>query len=487
MIKLGSGKLFDLLVQNVREEEMISHETQLPVITLPNGDKYVPACRVANCLYDWTADEASFAAYEACFDMGYHLKVMKFKDRGRVIYDFAPDIPTQFDSAIKAVDEEEDIVEVPFDSSVSELYDKVERALVQNSVDQFDLVRGQVVAFIKSDVGIAVKHELLRLVKGFKLPDGANLEFAAMLFRVDLLKRAYYIVFDSSFPFRVNIPCLEFFFESATRVGVERNELMIWCQTIYEAGMSYNDAELLVDLVPVCELKDKILDHLRATGDKKSHLTYHSDAQSVHNKGVVDSTLRAMGLVQENDKSAQFEQMRDAFVHRVGGRNLNKAQKNALRIIDKDVSAMNLRSAFCHIWSRIIQSEYREELTTRLLEELNEMNDKCKSGHLSRLVNVLVGFDAGEDFQTKISYDDEIKAAFLARFECRINKLPDDEKETFLANMVDADKTPEYVIFKETVRYDLYEELKAEYQPLFDKIFDEAAFDSAYAAAVNSV
>jgi len=470
-IKENTQELFNFLVQTAREEDIITHD-------LPTERGYTPACRIANCLYDSPQDEPEFAAYEACWKAGYHLKVTLFRDEGRIIYEYIPSVPIQWNLLIKAKDEEE--------SAATELFDELQNALVNNHVDKFDVLKDKTISVLESDLlDITEKYDLLHRVKGLsKKP----LHFETRVFQTGLLMRGYFVLFDSNCPFRVNVPCLEFFFESATRVGRERDDLMTYCETVFRTGMSYADAELLVDLVPVGDLKDEILEHLRSVGStKQSQLTYHSDSQSVHNKGIVDSTLRAITFVNEIDKSADFDHMRDEFVHRIGRKNLNKAQKNALRIIGSDISNMNLKSAFCHVWSRIIDSTHKAELTNRLLEELNEMNDKCKSGHLSRLVNVLHGFEDVDFGVMKISYDDEIKAAFLARFEYRIKQLPESSRDAFLANMVDDEKTGDYVIFKETVRYELYDQLKTEYQPMFDAAFDEAAFDSAYAEAVNSV
>lgn len=63
------------------------------------------------------------------------------------------------------------------------------------------------------------------------------------------------------------------------------------------------------------------------------------------------------------------------------------------------------------LWARIKTSPHKKELEKRLQEELKEMFGKCAQGHISRLCNVLVGFDeelkpvisAGEYLQNKMS------------------------------------------------------------------------------------
>jgi xanthine/CO dehydrogenase XdhC/CoxF family maturation factor len=53
------------------------------------------------------------------------------------------------------------------------------------------------------------------------------------------------------------------------------------------------------------------------------------------------------------------------------------------------------------LWAMIKASEHKEELCKRLKEELTESVGMCCEGHLSRLCNVLVGFD--DAFTTVIS------------------------------------------------------------------------------------
>ena len=63
------------------------------------------------------------------------------------------------------------------------------------------------------------------------------------------------------------------------------------------------------------------------------------------------------------------------------------------------------------LWVRIQASEHKEELTKRLREEFADSVGMCCDGHISRLVNVLVGFDpeflppvsAGELLQQRMS------------------------------------------------------------------------------------
>ena len=59
------------------------------------------------------------------------------------------------------------------------------------------------------------------------------------------------------------------------------------------------------------------------------------------------------------------------------------------------------------IWVRIKSSKNKKELEKRLREELREMQGKCTMGHVSRLCNILVGFD--EDIQPEISVGEHLQ------------------------------------------------------------------------------
>ena len=64
------------------------------------------------------------------------------------------------------------------------------------------------------------------------------------------------------------------------------------------------------------------------------------------------------------------------------------------------------------LWARIKASKHKPELIKRLREELREMHEMCTQGHISRICNVMVGFDdemkpivsIGEQIQTKMAH-----------------------------------------------------------------------------------
>ena len=74
--------------------------------------------------------------------------------------------------------------------------------------------------------------------------------------------------------------------------------------------------------------------------------------------------------------------------------------------------SMSLSVILVKIWNYIQGHDYEEELTKRLLEELEEMSNTCSTGFVSRLVNVISGYD---DFNVRISWEDQIISNFIGR------------------------------------------------------------------------
>lgn len=62
------------------------------------------------------------------------------------------------------------------------------------------------------------------------------------------------------------------------------------------------------------------------------------------------------------------------------------------------------------LWARIKASEHKTELIKRLREELREMHEKCVQGHISRICNVMVGFD--EEMKPVVSIGEQIQTKF---------------------------------------------------------------------------
>jgi hypothetical protein len=62
------------------------------------------------------------------------------------------------------------------------------------------------------------------------------------------------------------------------------------------------------------------------------------------------------------------------------------------------VNGIDIRNLFASVWLYITTHKEHDALTRRLIEEMNESEDMCLSGHMVRLVNTVKGFDDAFEF-----------------------------------------------------------------------------------------
>jgi hypothetical protein len=87
--------------------------------------------------------------------------------------------------------------------------------------------------------------------------------------------------------------------------------------------------------------------------------------------------------------------------------------------------------------------ELRQELLQRLCEELKDMSGTCASGHLSRLVNVLVGYHPSINIQ--ISEHERIKASFSQLLQKML--YDEEDSDNLLIEMTTPSKNNLFVKF----------------------------------------
>ena len=96
----------------------------------------------------------------------------------------------------------------------------------------------------------------------------------------------------------------------------------------------------------------------------------------------------------------------------------DKKIRLALNRIDMDrvlYSKFNssLTNILVKVWSYIMgNTKHKEEMTKRLLEELEDMSGTCSTGYATRLVNSISGFG---DFSVRISLEEQMIANFTGR------------------------------------------------------------------------
>lgn len=166
------------------------------------------------------------------------------------------------------------------------------------------------------------------------------------------------------------------------------------------------------------------------------------NAQNVHVRSIEESVQKIIdkliGYHPRNKTFYDFNQSRDDIQKLIENEEKETKQhiQGALIRIGLDRAVygtrnVSLSTILSHVWTYIQDSEFKEELEKRLLEELVESNNKCSTGYASRLVNTLSGFD--ENMSVTISYEDQIISNLEGRLNARIRLI---QNEDYVSNVL---------------------------------------------------
>ena len=140
----------------------------------------------------------------------------------------------------------------------------------------------------------------------------------------------------------------------------------------------------------------------------------YNDTQNVHNTSINDNVLFISKNLIDEYKKSNFNI--ENYLSTLLNNDLFKNTKiiNTVSHIKKDKSrfkdGVTLIDTLFGLLNFIYNHKDKKELEKRLSEELYDMNNLCATGHLSRLVNVIQGFDINENNKIKISKKDELYA-----------------------------------------------------------------------------
>ena len=182
-----------------------------------------------------------------------------------------------------------------------------------------------------------------------------------------------------------------------------------------------------------------------ANQDRKQSV--YTDTQNVHNHEINESVLNvASSLLNSkiNSSSGVYnieEELKQNYPD-------YEKQKNQITIslerIKSDPSKfrgdMTLSTVFDKVVGVISSSLHKKEMTKRLGEELNQMSGLCTTGHLSRLINVIQGFDIKDELKVKINIKDEVYANIQTYLSSQIQKADTygHDYEQLMDDMVDS-------------------------------------------------
>lgn len=226
---------------------------------------------------------------------------------------------------------------------------------------------------------------------------------------------------------------------------------------------SVNNEQLLADVSDILlrygrenakqEAQECIM-NLAFKDSKEKVKTVFNNQQNVHVKEIGESSEEIL------------EFLTSLPLHKIGGieidfrtvyNDLNKKYLEAEYFLDEDSRkkvdlALNrihidralyskfsctLENILVRVYSYIQKSEFCEEMTKRLFEELIDMSGWCSSGFAYRLLNTLSGFG---EFNIRISFTDQVVSNFSGRFYSEIQKVKNPEKKGYITVGFTADK-----------------------------------------------
>lgn len=174
----------------------------------------------------------------------------------------------------------------------------------------------------------------------------------------------------------------------------------------------------------------------------KNNKTLYDDSQNVHNNSINKSVINAASYLFKKyyyniDIEKMYNDIKKDIIH-----------TQSLDMIKQDPTRYNnlftLQDILISLWNFIEEKEEKEkeELFKRLKEELIEMDNKCSTGRLARLINVLQGFTSDSKLEIVIS---DITQYTNIVYNYLNNKLKNCDDENIINGIID--KNNQYIQF----------------------------------------
>ena len=230
------------------------------------------------------------------------------------------------------------------------------------------------------------------------------------------------------------------------------------------------------------ELQNVLLEQIRNLQIRENNIirnqnqkaSVYNDTQNVHNHEINENVLNiASSIVNNNSKTSDILMIEDELKkyypeyekHQVEiEKSLNRIKNDSSKFRD----GITISMIFDKIIGIISNSKYKSEMIKRLGEELYEMNGLCSTGHMSRLINVIQGFDIPNELQIKINPKDEIYANIQSYLSSEIQKS--DNYEQLMDDMIDTnvENKKRFISFVSDKMKNKVKEFKKDYNNIID-------------------
>jgi hypothetical protein len=212
---------------------------------------------------------------------------------------------------------------------------------------------------------------------------------------------------------------------------------------------------------------ENVIKELGELYQKNKVSTIYTNAQNVHditiNKKIINTLQKLIETVKTTRNSGEvLESIRNEHSY-LDSEKLHKIMSSLERItIDTaKYEMLNMSDILVLVWEYICNSEHKNELENRLLQELEEMDETCSTGHLSRILNVLSGYFV--ESSVEISFKEQLRSNIFARYTKMINMLPEYKKEKINEEMILTNPSEKDTIKEFLCDYNIEETLYKEF------------------------
>jgi len=215
--------------------------------------------------------------------------------------------------------------------------------------------------------------------------------------------------------------------------------------------------------------------------------TIYTNVQNVHditiNKNIINTLRELIQRIKTKRHSGEvLEIIRDKYSH-LDKTRMEKIMSSLERIMidTAKYEMLNISDILVLVWEYICQSEQKEELEIRLIQELEDMDQTCSTGHLSRILNVLSGYFSESVVQ--ITLKDQLRSNIFARYTKLIKLLPEETQDKINSELILNESTQKDTIKTFLLDFNIEETLYKEF--VNESNMDVSEFYETYEKAIE--
>ena len=215
------------------------------------------------------------------------------------------------------------------------------------------------------------------------------------------------------------------------------------------------------------ESATRIIKELGELYTQNKSSTIYTNIQNVHdttiNKTIINTLRELIQQIKSKRHSGEvLEIIRNKYSY-LDKTRMDKILSSLERIMidTAKYEMLSISDILVLVWEFICQSEHKDNLEYRLIQELEDMDETCSTGHLSRILNVLSGYFSESVVQ--ISLNDQLRSNIFARYTKLIKMLSEDTQDKINSELISDDISQKDSIKMFLLDYNIEETLYREF------------------------